>query len=108
MKPMALLLLTEYNDFRSYFNQGEYDIGGLKGTVDQVGSTLYQSVLTVSIWVCAISLLLTFVSRLIFRIASPREDAHTKYKIQTIFLIIFIISFLTTLFAAIINVADGL
>lgn len=108
MSFLNIVLLS--SNYMEYFEDSEKDLGkaNMVTKINNLGSAGYFSALTISIWICALSLLLLFVSRFIFRIAWPKEDAQTKMTIQRILLIVFILSFLSTVFSAVINFSEGL
>ncbi len=95
-----------YGDyFKGY--DGKSGLNGLGKVVDEVGKGGYHAVLTISLFVCVISILLVFISRFIFRVASPREDAQAKMYVQRILLVVVGLSFITSLFSAAIMLGES-
>lgn len=80
----------------------------LAGKIDDVGMETYDLVFKFSLFSCVISLVGIIVARMIFRIASPREDARAKSFIQTTLVIVFVISMVLTLFQIVIKLGSSL
>ncbi len=93
------MLLSEYKQF--FDNGHEKTTGALAEFENQItglGNETYGVVYK----------FLIFVSRFIFRIASPREDAKAKGYVQTTLVVTFLISMITVLFETIMILADVL
>ena len=84
------------------------NLGKLDTAVDDLGQETYGLFFKFSLFACVISFVGIVIARLIFRIASPREDARAKSMIQTTLVITFIISMITTLFQVVVNIANGM
>lgn len=109
------LLLSEYEIFDNTTGPAtalnkvpNKKLNNLAIAIDGLGMESYDLVFKFAIFSCVISLVGIIVARLIFRIASPREDARAKMLIQTTLVITFVISMVLTLFGVVINIAGGL
>lgn len=104
---LASILLTM--DYNFYFNKTTENLNGnLIGKINELGQGGYNAARSISLMVCCISLVLIFICRFIFRIASPKEDAHAKQYIQRTLVVIALLSFITTIFSVIMGIAEGL
>ncbi len=103
-----ILLDNIYTQFKNTTIIGKGNLSKMHSAVDDVGQEGYSLLFKISIFSCVISFIAIIIARMIFRIASPREDARAKQYIQSVLLIIFFLSMLTTLVQIVINVAGGL
>ena len=96
-------------DYEYYFDGVAIDeTFGPVNAINEVGTSAYHAALTISLFICVIALALIFICRFIFRVASAREDAHAKQYIQRTLIVIVMLSFITTIFSAVMSIASGL
>lgn len=101
------LFLSEYDIFDGLAISSSR-LRALDNNINSLGQESYNIVFKFAIFSCVISLIGIIVARLIFRIASPREDARAKMLIQTTLVITFIISMILTLFGIVIKLGGDL
>ncbi len=104
----AVIVLGEFDMLDEADNTPLGGLLSVRQHVDQLGAEGYDIVFKFAIFSCVISLMGIIIARLIFRIASPREDARAKSIIQSCLVVTFVISFVLTIFKIIMFVAGSL
>ena len=100
-------LMTEFDFLDVGNNIPKNGMAKLGDEIDKTGLELYDLMFKISVFAAVLSFVFIVISRLIFRIASPREDARAKMMIQAILVTIFLLSMVTTVFSAVMKMGEA-